>query len=229
MRRSVNLTTSDFAMKHAMKSLVYGTLAVLGAMAGVCFSAPEPAILPGPRDWTVDVRFEHPEQIMLQPSNGDKARRFWYMIITLTNKTGRDVDFYPQCDLMTDTFHVIPAGKKTPAAVFGHIKRRHQRKYPFLEPLDKTGNRLLQGEDNTKDIAIVWPDFDLRAKGVTIFIGGLSNETAVIAHPVAKDAGGKPVKIYLRKTLELSYGLSGDPALRSYAKMAYKDKRWIMR
>ena len=201
----------------------------MGLLAGACFAAPEPSILPGPLDWTVDVTFEHPAQITLQPSNGGKPKRFWYTIITLTNKTGRDVDFYPQCDLMTDTFELIPAGRKTPTVVFGHIKKRHEQKYPFMEPLEKTGNKLLQGEDNTKDIAIIWPDFDLRAKGITIFIGGLSNETAVIEHPVAKDAAGKPMKVYLRKTLELNYGLSGDPALRSYAKPAYKGKRWIMR
>jgi len=113
--------------------------------------------------------------------------------------------------------------------VFEQIKRRHQNKYPFLEPLEKADNRILQGEDNTKDIAIIWPDFDLQAKNIKIFIAGLSNETVVIDHPVAKDKMGEVVKVYLRKTLELSYSLRGDPALRSDVGIAYKDKRWIMR
>ena len=38
-----------------------------------------------------------------------------------------------------------------------------------------------------------------------------------------------PVKVYLRKTLELSYAISGDAALRSYAKLTYKGSRWVMR
>ncbi|MBW8041207.1 MAG: hypothetical protein FVQ85_14555 [Planctomycetes bacterium] len=211
-----------------MKGIFYGTLFVLGVMSFVCVAAPEPAIVPGPRDWTVDVTFEHPQQIELRWEKSG-LRRFWYTIVTLTNKSGEDVNFYPNCELMTDTFHIIPAGKNAPEAVFKAIKRRHQRKYPFLEALEKSDNKLLEGEDNAKDIAIIWSDFDKQVKNIQIFIKGLSNETASIDHPIAKDARGGPVKVYLRKTLELSYSLSGDAALRSYAKMAYKGKRWIMR
>jgi len=117
----------------AMKGFIYGTLAVWVVMACVCLAAPEPAIVPGPRDWTVDVIFEHPQQIILHLSGEDEPRRFWYVIITLTNKTNRDVDFYPKCELMTDTFQITPAGKDTPEVVFEHIKRRHQVRYPFLK------------------------------------------------------------------------------------------------
>jgi hypothetical protein len=198
-------------------------------MGCVCLAAPEPAIVPGPGEWTIDVIFEHPQQIMLQVGFDNKPRRFWYMIVTLTNKANRDVDFYPKCDLMTDTFQIIPAGKETPAAVFEQIKRRHQSRYPFLEPLEKAGNKILQGEDNTKDIAIIWPDFDAQAKNIKVFITGLSNETVAIDHPIAKDEAGKPVKVYLRKTLELSYVLRGDTSLRSEDDLSYKGKRWVMR
>jgi len=213
----------------AMKGFVYGTFVVWAAAACVCLAAPEPAVVPGPRDWTVDVRFEHPEQIMVQLGGGSRPRRFWYMIMTLTNKTNRDVDFYPRCELMTDRFEIIPAGKDTPEVVFEQIKRRHQGVYPFLEPLEKADARILQGQDNAKDIAIIWPDFEAQAKNIQIFIGGLSNETAVIEHPVAKDEQGKPVQVYLRKTLELSYSIGGDASLRSGAKLTYKGQRWVMR
>ena len=192
-------------------------------------TAPEPAIVPGLGEWTIDVIFEHPQQIMLQVGFDNKPRRFWYMIVTLTNKANRDVDFYPKCDLMTDTFQIIPAGKETPAAVFEQIKRRHQSRYPFLEPLEKAGNKILQGEDNTKDIAIIWADFDAQAKNIKVFITGLSNETVAIDHPIAKDEAGKPVKVYLRKTLELSYALRGDTSLRSEDDLSYKGKHWVMR
>ena len=223
------LKTYALFEEYMMKGFVYGTLVILAVMACVCVAAPKPAIVPGPADWTVDVTFEHLQQIMLRLSGEKKARRFWYTIITLTNKTNHDVDFYPQCELMTDTFQIIPAGKGTPAAVFEQIKRRHQGGYPFLKSLEKTGNRILQGRDNTEDIAIIWPDFDAKAKNIKLFIAGLSNETVAIDHPVAKDATGKPVKVYLRKTLELSYTLGGDATFRSDAKLIYEGKRWIMR
>jgi len=212
-----------------MKSLFCGAFGILAVMACTCLAAPEPAIVPGPDDWTVDVTFEHPQQIMLQSIGGSGPRRFWYLIVTLANKTNRDVDFYPKCELMTDTFQLVATGKGTPMAVFEQIKRRHQSKYSFLECLEKAGNKILQGEDNTKDIAIIWSDFDAQAKNIKVFIAGLSNETVAIDHPIAKEEGGRPVKVYLRKTLELSYSLQGDPALRSYTRLAYKGKRWIMR
>jgi len=209
-----------------MKGFIYGVWAV---MACVCLAAPQPAVVQGPGDWTVEVTFEHPQQIMLRPRGDNEPKRFWYTLITLTNKTKQDVDFYPRCELMTDTFQIIPAGKDTSAAVFEQIKRRHQRKYPFLESLENAGNKILQGKDNTKDIAVVWPDFDAQAKHIKVFIAGLSNETIEMDHPTAKDETGRPVKVYLRKTLELNYAISGDAALRSYSKLTYKGSRWVMR
>ncbi len=212
-----------------IKSFVYGALAILAVIACVCAAAPEPAFVQGPDDWTLDVKFEHLQQVMLRLSGDNRPRRFWYTIITVTNKTNRDVDFYPKCELMTDTFQIIPAGRNTPAVVFERIKRRHEGGYPFLEYLEGTGNKILQGEDNTRDIVIIWPDFDAKAKSVKLFIAGLSNETVAIDHPVAKDERGRPVKVFLRKTLELNYSLGGDAAFRSDANLIYKGKRWVMR
>ncbi|UCD56472.1 MAG: hypothetical protein JSV16_11630 [Candidatus Hydrogenedentota bacterium] len=212
-----------------MRDLLYGILLVGGITACVCVAAPEPAILPEPGDWTVDLTFEHPQQITLGFDINGQPRRYWYTIVTVTNNEGRDVDFYPKCELMTDTFQIVPAGKGVSPAVFERIKDRHKSQYPFLEPLEKIGNKILEGEDNARDIAIIWPDFDARAGGMKIFLTGLSNETAVIDHPIAKDEAGNPVKVYLRKTLELNYGLRGDTRLRSYMKVDYKDKRWVMR
>jgi hypothetical protein len=212
-----------------MKNFICGVSAVLVVMACVSLAAPEPAIVQGPDEWTVDVTFEHPQQIMSQLSGDKEPKRYWYTIITLTNKTNHDVDFYPKCELVTDTFEIIPAGRNTPAAVFEQIKKRHHKRYPLLESLEDAGNKILQGEDNTKDIAIVWPDFDAKAKSIKVFIAGLSNETVAIDHPTAKDETGKPVKVYLRKTLELSYNLGGDATFRSSTKPVYEGKRWVMR
>jgi hypothetical protein len=212
-----------------MKNLVYGISAVLTVTACVSLAAPEPAVVQGPDDWTLNVTFEHPQQIMLQSVGDNQQKRYWYMIITLTNKTGRDVDFYPKCELVTDTFEITPASKDTPLEVFEQIKKLYHRKYPFLEPLDNAGTKILQGEDNTKDIVIIWPDFDAKAKNIQFFIAGLSNETVAVDSPTEKDQAGKPVKVYLRKTLELSYKIGGDPAFRSKAKLAYEDKSWVMR
>ncbi len=212
-----------------MKSLVYGTLAIWAVITCVSFSAPEPAIVPNPGEWTVNVTFEHPQRIILQLGGSGAPGIYWYVIVSLVNNTNQDVGFYPKCELMTDTFEITPADKNIPPAVFELIKTRHQSKYPFLESLQRADNKVLQGEDNAKDIAIIWPDFDVRATSFQVFISGLSNETVAIDHPIDKDETGRPTKVYLRKTLELSYNLKGDTKLRSDLGIAYKGKRWIMR
>jgi len=207
----------------AMRSLAYGTFLIVGTIAGLCLAYPEPVVVQGPEQWTVDVRFDQPRQITLDRHGQGEPKRFWYMLVTLSNKTRQDVDFHPSCELMTDSFQILPAGKNTPPRVFELIKKRHKSRYPFIESLQQAGTKILQGQDNAKDIAIIWPDFDRDAAGVDIFISGLSNETVAIDHPI------KPQKIYLRKTLELSYSLRGDPAIRSSLKPEFQTKRWVMR
>ena len=192
-----------------MRGLVIGVLVF--AMFSVCWAAPQPAVVQKPGDWTLDLRFENPQQITLE---GVTPQRYWYIILTLTNKSGKDVGFYPDAQLITDTLQTVPAIKGTSAVLFEKIKNRHQGKYPFLQLLENTGDKILQGQDNTVDIAVIWPDFDPNAKNVSIFITGLSNETVAVDHPADKDKDGNPVKVYLRKTLELNYSIAGDPKFR---------------
>jgi len=90
--------------------------------------------------------------------------------------------------------------------------------------MDFADMRLRKGSDNTRDIVIIWPDFDPAAKQVSLFIAGLSNETAGVEHPVQKDADGKPTMVYLQKTLQLIYANTTDPALRSQAVLSLLSK-----
>jgi len=212
-----------------MKRIFYGIIGIWAFFVCACLAAPEPAIVPAPGQWTLDMEFTNPQQITLTLGSDKKPIQFWYIIITITNNTGKDVDFYPKCDLMTDSFEIIPAGKFVSSTLFNKVKMRHKSKYPFLETLDSAGTKILQGEDNTKDIAVIWPDFDPQAKTLELFITGLSNETVAVDHPVAKDQMGEPVKIFLRKTLELSYSIKGDQTLRTNSSFTYQGKRWIMR
>ncbi len=211
-----------------MKSYLFFGAVLTAVLVGLGMAAPEPAIVQRPGLWTLEVRYEHPQQLVLPWGPGGE-QRFWYMIVTVTNRTGADVDFYPKCDLMTDTFQIVPAGRAVPPAVFDMIRQRHASRYPFLESLQSVPNRILEGEDNARDIAIVWQDFDPQAASFHVFISGLSNETAVVPHPVAVDADGNPVPVYLRKTLEANYNLRGDPALRSSIEVVYKGQGWVMR
>jgi hypothetical protein len=215
-----------FNEDFAMKNFIFSAYLIFILTAGV-FAAPEPAVIQGENEWTVDVKFDHPRRISVSSGGGEHL--YWYVILTVTNHTGKDVDFYPSCELMTSTCNIIPAGKNVGSAVFKTIKKRHKSEYPFLEWIQNTSSKILQGEDNTKDLAVIFPDFTSKADGFKIFISGLSNETAVIEHPTAKDENGEAVKIFLRKTLELDYKLKGDTSLRKEVKLEPQGKGWIMR
>ncbi|MCP4453634.1 MAG: hypothetical protein GY809_19410 [Planctomycetes bacterium] len=206
-----------------MRSIIF-TLSVLCVLATSVMGAPEPAVVQSVGQWTADATFEPLRQLVYQPTENAEPRRFWYTILTIENRTGRDIGFFSKCDLMTDTFQVLPAGKLVPVAVFDRIKQRHQRKYPLLQHLPKVKSKILQGEDNAVDVAIIWSDIKPKTKNVKLFISGLSNETAAVKVPGVEDT-----VIFLRKTLELSFQLKGESVWRSDSDIVFKGKRWVMR
>jgi len=209
--------------------LLSAVVLLLGASSPV-FSYPAPAIVQPIGQWTLQVKYSQPEQLLVNLAGKEAPQRFWYIILTVTNNSSFDtVDFYPVCQLVTYTFQIIDADKKVPKAVFYVIARKHQGSYPFLESLDFVEHRIFAGEDNTRDFAIIWPDFDPKARQISLFIGGLSNETAVVLHPVQKDPQGNPVKIFMQKTLQLKYSIGGDERLRDTAALKEIESRWVMR
>ena len=211
------------------KRTFYFLAALIIVSANIAWAFPEPAIVQDKNEWTLDVAFDHPQQIFIKVPGSAKPQSFWFTILSLTNNSDSDVPFYPSCDLVTDTFKVVAAGTKTQQIVFARIKEKYEGKYPFLELIDFVNHKILQGQDNSIDIAIIWRDFDKDAKTVDLFIAGLSNETLALDHPTKTDANGNPEKIYLRKTLDLKYAIGGDKALRSTAGLLFKEKSWVMR
>ncbi|OQY07303.1 MAG: hypothetical protein B6I25_02105 [Planctomycetales bacterium 4572_13] len=199
-------------------------------ISAVAAGYPEPKVVQKASQWTLDIDYSAPQQISLQLPNQAKPQRFWYIILSITNETSLDeVEFYPLCRLITDTFQVVDADKQVPIAVFNAVKRKHQGSYPFLESLDFKDHRVGRGTDNTRDFAIIWLDFDPKARQICLFVGGLSNETAVVEDPELKDEDGNPQKIFLQKTLQLKYAVAGDPKLRNAVTMKEIKQTWVMR
>ncbi len=212
-----------------MKHTVY-VLGFILATAVSGFTAPKPAVVQRNGQWTLDVRYSQPLQMTVRLAGQQQPKRFWYTILTLTNNTVQEeIPLYLECQLVTDTFKILPAGKDVRKEVFDQIKLKHQGRYPFLESMDFRDNRMRKGDDNRRDIVIIWPEFDPAAKRVNLFIAGLSNETIALDHPIQKDADGKPTKVYLQKTLQLVYANSTDPALRNQAGLTPVKQDWVMR
>lgn len=205
-------------------------LSIFVGLVSFAGAAPEPISVQRKGQWTLDVQYSQPQQITVRIPGQATPKRYWYLILTLTNNTENDeVALIPSCELVTDTFKTIPAGKGVYKEVFEQIKRKHEGQYPFLESMDFPDLRLRKGADNARDLAIIWPEFDPKANIVSLFIAGLSNESTAIDDPNKKDESGKPVKIYLQKTLQLDYLNATDPSLRELASLTFKKQAWVMR
>jgi len=198
-------------------------------------SYPRPSIVP--TSWQLQFEFQSPRCISLRLPGEKKSRTYWYMLYTVTNRTGADRIFVPEFILYTDTGKVYRAGKHVPSEVFHAIQSRHNN--PLLMSMARITGPLLQGEDNAKDGVAIWTDIDSKARAFDVFIAGLSGERAKIKLPlptkvtvIGKD--GKPIEkltdtAILSKTLHLQYRLPGEPAGRANIVLKPIKKEWVMR
>jgi hypothetical protein len=211
------------------KKVVFYSILWVGVLSGFVVGWPRPSALPEKGRWTLDITYEHPVLIQVPDASSGQPKRFWYMIFSVANLSSEEeVPFYPKFELVTDTFQVLQAGIGETFGLFDLVRARHQGQYPFLESLDFDDHRILKGKDNRRDFVVFWPDFDLRAKQVRFYLGGLSNETAAVEHPTRKE-GGRAVQVYLQKTLQLMYSIGADPELRGQASLRFEGQDWVMR
>ncbi len=200
-------------------------VAILTAAAGLAMLAslaawgyPRPG--PSPRDWQLDFKFGPLKMVRLSRP-GRQIQTFWYLPYTVTNNTGRAVDFYPRCHLFADTGQLFEASQGVDALAYPDIAELLGRE--LLEEELFVRGRLLQGEENARESVIILKDFDPKAISFKLFISGLSGEQVFVTDPMS----GK--KHLLIKTLQLSYGLGGDRFSSVELTARPKDKDWIMR
>jgi len=176
---------------------------------------------PSPRGWQLDFKYGPMKQIRLVLPGESTPKTFWYLTYTVTNNTGRDVNFYPRSYLFTGTGQLTEAFQGVEALAYPVIAKLIGREL-LEEELFVTG-KLLQGEENARESVIIWRDFDTKAVSFELFISGLSGETSWVTDPMS----GK--KYPLVKTLQLSYGLGGDRYISDELTAQPKDHEWIMR
>lgn len=187
--------------------------------------------------WQLEIDYQTPQPILVKLPGESRPRLYWYMLFTVTNRTGEDRIFAPEIVLYTQTGKMVRAGEGVNPVAFDHIKRLHNN--PLLTDLIGMTGKLLQGQDNAKDGVAIFRDFDPEAAQFDIFFGGLSGETAVVKLPVPIEVteigeDGKLQKvqrdsIVLSKTLKLTYGLGVEAASRAYAKVNFLEQGWVMR
>lgn len=185
------------------------------------------------RTWELDCHFHDPERMVITLPGDSEPTTFWYLLYTVSNDTGQDVDFYPAFELVTDTFKVVRGGDRIHPLVVDAIRARHKKQYPFfVDPLKATG-RLLQGEDNARTSAAVFRNFDPTANRFTIYVAGLSGEVVRLRNPAfdpeVPESETNSRFFTLRKSLGITYDLPGDPQTRKLATPTRVKMEWVMR
>lgn len=168
--------------------------AIVVAAVGLSARAtPEPN--PIPSAWELSLEPSLPMRINVD------GRDYWYMLYTVTNNTGQDIDFLPEIVRVNEidtelpeekvsqqptaapTVTVDPAIVGVSARVYQAIAQRHAKTHPFLVTPVQAIGRLLQGRDNARSSVAVFPALDPRVSNFTFYFGGLSGEKIIRPNP----------------------------------------------
>lgn len=196
----------------------------------ILMAAPQPSF--APVTWELKFEFHDPKRITVSLP-GQNTQTYWYMLYTVSNESGEDVQFFPSFNLVTDGLDVIEAGDGVSPRVIDQIHDRHEKLYPFFsEPLAVTGP-LLQGADNGRTSVAVFRDFDPNTDRFTVFVSGLSGEIARVRNPAfdpnEPESEENQRFFALRKTLAIEYHFPGDQSTRSKADATRVSRSWVMR
>lgn len=179
---------------------------------------PRPALYP--ESWQLDFEAAIPQRIVVEvPGRGPQA--YWYLTYTVTNRTDREQLFMPVFELLTHDGNVYRSDRGVPAVVFDRIKQREKK--PLLEPFHQIAGTLLVGEDQARDGVAIWQEPPGRMGAFSIFVEGLSGETATVK------LGERDV--ILRKQLQLNFHIRGDEFFRGEDDVNPADdaETWVMR
>lgn len=157
---------------------------------------------PSPVRVSWELSFEPTPPLRIEVDTGKGAAVYWYVLYTVTNSTGDDVDFHPEIVRVNEIESDLPAEKVTAHSgaapsitvdaalvglhgdVFRAIQRRHAKTHPFLvEPVEAIG-KLLQGKDNARTSVAVFRELDARVSRFTIYVSGLSGERVTKRNPL---------------------------------------------
>lgn len=206
-------------------------------------SFPTPAVANA--DWTLEFDAGPPTAIAVDDAFGN-SRWYWYLPYTITNVSGADQRFIPEVTILTDTGNILQAGKDVPSRAFVQIAA--ELRNPLLESPQSVVGTIRQGVDFAKDSVFIWPVPSEDVDQFTVFVAGLSGETAVLTKPSTGeplmepaldietgqpllDAQGNPVMrpVIARRTTALTYATPGTPDSPQQRPVTLLDTAQVMR
>jgi hypothetical protein len=202
------------SVKHVIRAAVFAGATVCVAAAAVA-DYPKPA--PVPYRW--ELEFEPgPLRLYRDSATGNY---FWYLTYTVINRTGSDQLWAPKFTLYTDTGEISDSGREVPAQVTEALKQLLGNE--LMEDQNEAIGDLLQGKENAKEGLVIWPARNLEVTEMSLFVAGISGETARVKNPV----NGQ--EIILRKSLQRDYIVRGDAASRGSEPVEIVQERWVLR
>lgn len=187
---------------------------------------PKPSLYP--TSWELSFTHGVPQRIVVQAAGDPAPKAYWYLTYTVTNSTQQEQIFLPVFELLAEDGQIVRSDRNIPAVVFDAIKTREKK--PLLEPFTKITGEVLLGDDQARDGVAIFPEPSTRMGTFSVFVAGLSGESAQLkdssGNP-AMDSEGKP--IVLRKTLRLNYHISGDEVYPGEDEINTKAEEWVMR
>jgi len=151
----------------------------------------------------------------------ESGKHYWYMTYDVVNNTGKEVRFAPRIDLVVDDGRILAQGDGVSSGAVRQLKK--YLKNELLEDQFEILGEVLPGKEHAKSGLVVFRADDLEPTELFVMVQGLSRETKKEPHPKT----GEPV--VLRKTVEISYLVPGDPKPRGSTTYPIVNQRWIFR
>jgi hypothetical protein len=206
-------------------AILSAAVAGVASFSSVAHAYPQPSLYP--ISWEIDFKYEEPKRIVVETPGGGLPKAYWYMTYVATNKTDKEQIFLPKFEMVTRDGRVFRSDVEASPAVFQAIARR-ERSRP-IQPTLKLQGQILVGEDHAKYGVAIWQEPSPEQGSFSIFIAGLSGETAALT-----DGDGKPLTdkdgnaIVLRKTRQLDFTVRGDE-LYAGDPIVKTGDTWVMR
>jgi hypothetical protein len=238
--RAIDIATrGDSPMRRPLRVRTVLCAAALGlACVAGTFSAVQLAeAFPKPSSYPIawQLKFTHSDAKRIVVTTNGSPQAYWYVTFTVTNMSDEEHDFLPNFDMLTKDGKNLPAEKHVPGNVFDEIKKRERNRN--LEPLERIAGRLRIGEDQTREGVAIWVEPSTRMGTFHIFVGGLSGESVLM-----KDGTETQIKDWtkiteeerkkydvLRKTLDLTFQVSGDESNPELHPARLVTEEWVMR
>ena len=182
---------------------------------GSAWAYPKPS--PVPPRW--ELEFEPGElRLYVDPVEGSP---YWYFTYQVTNRTGRGLIWAPTLTLFTDAGEIIASGRGVPSRIVADLKQLLGNE--LLESQNEIIGEIFHGREHAKDGLVVWPAAHLEVNELSIFVAGISGETAAVVNPMTGE------QVILHKSLQRDYLIPGDALPRGSKPVELIGQRWVMR